>query len=116
MQRHTEIGERILGEEPSVAPIGALVRASHEHWDGRGYPDGVAGTAIPLGARIIAICDAYHAMIATRVYHDAVSPAEALAELRRCAGTQFDPGLVEEFVALLARVQPFEELPIRRAA
>ena len=101
MRRHTEIGERILGDEPAVAPIGVLVRASHEHWNGAGYPDGMSGSDIPVGARIIAICDAYHAMVTTRPYNAASSHEDAIAELRRCAGTQFDPELVEPFVQLL---------------
>lgn len=101
MRRHTEIGERILGDEPAVTPIGALIRASHEHWDGRGYPDGTSGEDIPLGARIIAICDAYDAMVTARPYDVATTPEHAIAELRRCARTQFDPELVEPFVQLL---------------
>jgi two-component system, cell cycle response regulator len=101
MRRHTEIGARILGDEPSVAPIAALIRASHEYWDGSGYPDRTAGADIPLGARIIAICDAYHAMVTARPYDAAGTPEDAVAELRRCAGTQFDPELVEPFVRLL---------------
>jgi two-component system, cell cycle response regulator len=101
MRRHTEIGARILGDEPSVAPIAALIRASHEYWDGSGYPDRTAEADIPLGARIIAICDAYHAMVTARPYDAAGTPEDAVAELRRCAGTQFDPELVEPFVRLL---------------
>ena len=108
MRRHSEIGERILGEAAALAPIGSLVRASHERFDGTGYPDGLAGDAIPLGARIVALCDAYHAMITTRSYRPRTSHAAAVAELRACAGTQFDPELVEPFIRLLER-EGYEE-------
>ncbi len=77
---------------PALQSVAAkLVRSSHERWDGQGYPDGLAGTSIPLGARIVSVCDAYDAMIADRPYRSGMPPSEALAELRRCAGTQFDP-------------------------
>ena len=101
MRRHAEIGERILGDAPALAVIGGLVRASHERWDGSGYPDRLAGDDIPLGARIIALCDAYHAMVTTRPYRAASTHAVAVAELRRCAGTQFDPGLTELLVRIV---------------
>ncbi len=103
MRSHSEIGERILGDAPSLAVIGGLVRASHERWDGDGYPDRLAGEDIPLGARIIALCDAYCAMVTTRAYRAAMPPAEAIAELRRCAGTQFDPALIEPFAQIVER-------------
>ena len=80
-----------------MGPVAALVRSSHERWDGDGYPDRLAGEEIPLGSRIIFVCDAYEAMTEERSYRDAMAPAEALAELRRCAGTQFDARLVELF-------------------
>lgn len=76
-------------------------RASHERWDGSGYPDGLVGAEIPVGARIIAICDAYEAMVEQRPYRDSVSPLEALAELRAHGGSLFDPDLVEIFAAVL---------------
>jgi two-component system cell cycle response regulator len=101
MRRHSEIGERILGEAAALAPIGSLVRASHERFDGTGYPDGLAGSEIPLGARIVALCDAYHAMVTTRSYRRSTTHEAAIAELRRCARTQFDPDLVEPFIGLL---------------
>jgi HD-GYP domain-containing protein (c-di-GMP phosphodiesterase class II) len=82
------------------------VRSSHERFDGAGYPDGLAGQDIPLGARIIAACDAYHSMTSRRIYGDVVSRAEALAEMRRCAGRQFDPRVVDEICALLASEEP----------
>jgi HD-GYP domain-containing protein (c-di-GMP phosphodiesterase class II) len=80
-----------------MATIAPLVRSSHERWDGGGYPDGLAGTEIPLGARIVAVCDSFDAMVSDRVYRRGMHLDEALAELRRCAGTQFDPDVVEAF-------------------
>jgi two-component system, cell cycle response regulator len=97
MRRHPAIGERVLAEAPAMAPVAALVRSSHERWDGGGYPDGLEGEEIPRGSRIIFVCDAFEAMIETRSYREARSPDEALAELRRCAGTQFDAEVVELF-------------------
>lgn len=97
MQRHTVVGERILEVAPSLSQVARLVRSHHERVDGRGYPDGLEGDQIPLGARIVAVCDAYHAMTAGRVYKAAVSHAEAVAELRRNAGAQFDRSVVEAF-------------------
>jgi two-component system cell cycle response regulator len=99
---HTLIGQRILGAAPALRPIGTIVRSTHENWDGTGYPDGLAGEAIPLAARIIAACDAYSAMTSDRPYRAARTPAEAVAELRRCAGRQFDRGVVELLCAVLA--------------
>jgi HD-GYP domain-containing protein (c-di-GMP phosphodiesterase class II) len=97
MQQHTLVGERILGAAFALRPVAKLVRATHEHFDGNGYPDGLAGEKIPLGARIIAVCDAFEAMTSDRPYQAAVSEQDALAELRRCAGSQFDPVVVEAF-------------------
>jgi diguanylate cyclase (GGDEF)-like protein len=99
MRRHTVIGEAIIDAAPALRPVAALVRASHERWDGSGYPDGLAGEGIPLGARIVAVCDAYSAMVQARAYGEVLTDAEAVAELRRCAGTQFDPAVVEAFCA-----------------
>ena len=94
MRQHTLIGERILNAAPALRPVARLVRSSHERWDGAGYPDGLAGDQIPLGSRIIAACDAYDAIVSERPYDPARSVEEALAELRRHAGTQFDIGVV----------------------
>ena len=103
MKRHTSMGEQIIAAGgPALEQIGPLVRASHERWDGTGYPDHLAGEQIPLGARIIAICDSFRAMIDARVYKKSMSIEDALAELRRCAGTQFDPNLVEVFCAMVS--------------
>jgi two-component system cell cycle response regulator len=95
MRQHSIIGERILNADPALRPVARLVRASHERWDGTGYPDGLAGNAIPLGARIIAACDAYEAMTSERCYQAARSSHDAIAELQRSSGTQFDPRVVD---------------------
>ncbi len=97
MRTHTLIGERILAAAPALAPVATLVRSSHERWDGSGYPDHLVGEEIPVGARIIAVCDAFEAMVEDRPWRSSLSAPEALAELRRCAGSQFDPHLVEVF-------------------
>jgi diguanylate cyclase (GGDEF)-like protein len=102
MRRHTVIGERIIAAAPALGAVAKVVRASHERWDGGGYPDRLAGVDIPLGARIVAVCDAYDAIVADRPYRPGRSSAEALAELHRCAGTQFDPAAVEAFASVLA--------------
>jgi two-component system cell cycle response regulator len=106
MRRHTAIGEDILLVAPSLAPVAGVVRASHERWDGTGYPDGLAGTAIPLAARIVTVCDAYSAMRQDRVYGDVIGHHDAIGELRRCAGTQFDPAVVEAFCSVHAPAAP----------
>ena len=101
MRRHTLIGERILAAAPALVRASRLVRSSHERFDGAGYPDRLAGEEIPLGSSIIAVCDAYDAMVSERPYQRPRSPEHARAELRRCAGTQFDPDVVETFCAVL---------------
>jgi HD-GYP domain-containing protein (c-di-GMP phosphodiesterase class II) len=86
-----------LGAAPSLQRVAAIVRSTHECWDGTGYPDGMRGEEIPVASRIIFICDAFVAMTTDRPYRRALGEPAALAELRRCAGTQFVPGLVETF-------------------
>jgi diguanylate cyclase (GGDEF)-like protein len=102
MRRHTILGERILMAASALRPVARLVRSSHERFDGGGYPDGLRGAKIPLGARIIFVCDAYDAMTSKRAYSGAIAPAEAIQELRACAGTQFDAEVVEAFIATQA--------------
>jgi two-component system, cell cycle response regulator len=102
MRRHTLIGERILAAAPALGAAARLVRSSHEAWDGTGYPDALSGVEIPLGARIIAVCDSFDAMISTRPYAPPEEIQTALAELRRCAGAQFDPDVVPIFEQVLA--------------
>jgi HD-GYP domain-containing protein (c-di-GMP phosphodiesterase class II) len=102
VRRHTLIGERIIAAAPDLVGVAALVRASHENFDGTGYPDALAGDEIPLGARIIAACDAFDAMTTDRPYRRAMDEAAATAELRRCAGQQFDPVVVDRLCEELA--------------
>jgi diguanylate cyclase (GGDEF)-like protein len=102
VHRHTLIGERIIGAAPALARAAKLVRSTHERFDGGGYPDGLTGEQIPLGARIIAVCDAFTAMTSPRPYAAQLSIPDAMAELRRCAGAQFDPTVVEVFSELVA--------------
>ena len=101
VKRHTVIGERIISAAPALALVGRLVRSTHERYDGSGYPDGLAGDAIPLIARIVTVCDAYDAMVTDRAYRAARDRSQAIAELRHCSGTQFDPEVVEALVSVL---------------
>jgi len=102
MRTHPEAGERILAPIASLAGVLPIVRGSHERWDGRGYPDGLAGEEIPLGARVVAVCDAFRAMVEPRPYRPARAREAALEELVAHAGTQFDPACVEALLAVLA--------------
>jgi two-component system, cell cycle response regulator len=103
VRRHPLIGERILSAAPALRPVARLVRSSHERFDGSGYPDGISGPSIPLGARVVAVCDAFDAMVSERSYRPPRSPVEALAELQRCSGTQFDPVVVAAFARVVER-------------
>ena len=102
MRQHTLIGQRILAGAAALAEVGRIVRSTHENWDGSGYPDGLAGEEIPLASRVILVCDAYSTMTTDRPYRAARTSANALAELHRCAGTQFDPAIVAALVETLA--------------
>jgi two-component system cell cycle response regulator len=101
MRRHTLIGESILSAAPALIPVARVVRSSHERWDGAGYPDGLKGEEIPLGARIVFAADAYSAMTSDRAYRSGMTHEEALDELRRCSGTQFDPTVIDAVLAEL---------------
>jgi HD-GYP domain-containing protein (c-di-GMP phosphodiesterase class II) len=101
IRQHTIIGQRILGVSPALNYVAQLVRSSHEATDGTGYPDGLRGDQIPLGARVVAVCDAFDAMVSERPYRDAMSVQEAIAELKRCSGTQFDAKVVEAFTSII---------------
>ncbi len=103
MRRHPALGYRILAQVPYLRPAAKIVLAHHERWDGDGYPRKLKGEDIPLGARIFAICDTYDAIISDRPYREGQSPDAALAEILRCAGTQFDPQVVEAFESAFPR-------------
>jgi putative nucleotidyltransferase with HDIG domain len=101
MRKHPEIGEEILGSTERMRGVAALVRHHQEKWNGMGYPDKLKGEEIPLGARILSVCDAYSAMTDDRPYKKARSHDEAVQELRRCEGVQFDPRVVDAFIKTL---------------
>ncbi len=97
IRRHTLIGERIIAAAPALVDVARVVRSTHERWDGRGYPDGRVGPEIPLESRIVAVADSFDAMTSDRPYNRPRSAEEALSELRDCAGSQFDPVVVDAF-------------------
>ena len=101
MKQHTIVGDRILSAAPALEPVAKLVRSSHERYDGNGYPDQLKGDDIPLGARIVAVCDAFQAMTSDRPYRRSIGVPAALAELRRCSGLQFDPDVIDAFIAVV---------------
>jgi len=101
MREHPAIGERILRAIPGLGGVARIVRHEHERFDGGGYPDGIAGKEIPIGSRIILACDAYHAMTSDRPYRAALPHAEAVAELAKNAGSQFDPDVTEQLIGCL---------------
>lgn len=100
---HTLVGEQILAPVPFLDAVREIVRHDHERWDGGGYPDGLRGAEIPLGARVVFVVDAFHAMTSDRPYRQAMGEDEAVEQLRAAAGTQFDPAVVEAFVRVLHR-------------
>ena len=109
---HTVIGQWVLSALPSMRGVGKLVRSSHERWDGTGYPDRLAGDDIPIGARIVTVADAFCAMTEQRVYSPSRTPEDAIGELKRCAGTQFDPSLVDVFCDVVAQRDIDEDIPL----
>ena len=100
MKRHPEHGARIISQIPFLQDVSRIVRHHHERWDGKGYPDGIAGESIPLGARIFAVADSFDAMTSDRPYRRAMSVKDARVEVARCRGTQFDPEIVDAFVGI----------------
>jgi two-component system, cell cycle response regulator len=112
VRTHTLVGERVLNAAPALRPVAKFVRSTHERFDGTGYPDRLAGEQIPLPSRIVFACDAFHAMIASRPYAPAMTEQNARAELLRCAGSQFDPRVID---ALLAELDQRTQVPSQRA-
>lgn len=116
IRQHPAFGQEMLNRVGgALAEAGTAVRAHHERWDGTGYPDGLAGDKIPIAARVITVCDSFSAMTTTRSYSAAKSQAHALAELQRCAGTQFDPSVVEALQEVLRRAELQGSLPSENA-
>jgi signal transduction histidine kinase/putative methionine-R-sulfoxide reductase with GAF domain len=101
-ETHPRDGVRVLQPIEFASKVNEMILSHHEHWDGHGYPRGLAGEEIPLASRILALVDAFEAMTLGRPYRDSVPESEALAEIRRCSGSQFDPKVVEEFERILA--------------
>jgi diguanylate cyclase (GGDEF)-like protein len=101
LRGHTLIGQRIIEAAPALVDVGKLVRSIHERVDGRGYPDGLAGDEIPIGARIVAVCNSYDAMVSSRAYRPAFTHKQALEEIERRAGQEFDPDVVQVFLQVV---------------
>ena len=106
MRRHPIVGADVVERIHGLAHLAPIIRSHHERWDGVGYPDGLSGEEIPMGARILAVADADEAMTAGRVYQEARDPDWALSEIQRCAGSQFDPRVVEAMVRVIRSQQP----------
>ncbi|HUY41419.1 MAG TPA: HD-GYP domain-containing protein [Candidatus Dormibacteraeota bacterium] len=106
MREHVLAGERAIRETPSLRQFCSIVRSHHERFDGLGYPDGLESHRIPITVRIVAVADSFNAMIASRPYRPAMSPAHALAELKRCRGSQFDPGVVDAMIDVVTTGRP----------
>lgn len=106
IKQHTLTGVRMLERVDELGAVLPLIRSAHERWDGSGYPDRIGGEEIPLGARVICACDAFHAMVSDRPYRSALPFADAVAEMRRCAGSQFDPVVVDALLAELEADAP----------
>ena len=114
MRTHPVVGAEVVSHIPALRPLAPVIRAHHERWDGQGYPDHLKAEAIPFGARILTVVDAYLAMTVDRPYQQACAPTVALAELCRCAGSQFDPHVVEAATFLLRQPEQSCELPSRK--
>ena len=103
MKRHPEEGVDIVGPIEFLEQVKEVILHHHERYDGGGYPGGLSGESIPIGARILAVVDAYSSMVSDRPYRSAMGAGEALEELQRCSGTQFDPDVVEKLVEILMK-------------
>jgi len=105
IKSHPVIGSEILGNVTFLRPVAPLVKGHHERYDGAGYPDGLKGDAIPIESRIVSVLDAYDAMTSDRPYRKSQGKEWAIEELNRCAGTQFDPDVVESFISILGEAE-----------
>jgi putative nucleotidyltransferase with HDIG domain len=103
VKKHSIEGAKIVSQIKNISSLAPLIRHHHEWYDGTGYPDGLKGQEIPLGSRIICIADAYYTMVSRRVYRSAMSQNEALIELERCSGTQFDPEIIKVIPVALSQ-------------
>jgi HD-GYP domain-containing protein (c-di-GMP phosphodiesterase class II) len=103
IEQHSVLGERILAAA-RLDEILPAVRHHHERWDGTGYPDGLSGNDIPLEARVLTVCDAYESMTAPRSYSQNLTVHEAIAEIERCSGTQFDPNIAAPFCRMISQI------------
>ena len=117
MRKHAEYGSAVIGRVPGFADVCDIVLSHHERYDGAGYPHGTVGTSIPLGSRILAVADSFDAMVTARVYRHGTQPDMAAAEVARCAGSQFDPAVVDAFLTTthFRGVQHGEKSTTRRA-
>jgi HD-GYP domain-containing protein (c-di-GMP phosphodiesterase class II) len=106
LKQHPRLSATIVGHVPSLAACLAAVRHHHERWDGNGYPSGLKGEAIPIEARILTVTDSFEAMISERPYRKALSFKQAVAELEKCSGTQFDPKVVQAFIPIALSTGP----------
>jgi putative nucleotidyltransferase with HDIG domain len=106
IKSHPRLGANIVGNIPNLVPCVSIILYHHERWDGSGYPEGLKGEEIPIGARILAIADSFEAMTSARPYHPALSIEEVIKALRQGAGLQFDPKLVEVFIGIVEAVFP----------
>src|SRR5262249_48010180 len=116
IRAHPELGAEIVDAVPALSGAADLIRACHEHWDGSGYPLGLRGEQIPLGARIVFACDAYHAMREQRSYQSAMTPEAALARIEELRGVHFDPAVVDALVERLAQTAEANDRRLSAAA
>ena len=111
MKSHPVCSEKLVDNIKQLGQIGTWVKAHHERWDGRGYPDGLKGEEIPLSARIVAIADTYDSMTSTRSYRKALEHEVAIEEIKKCSGTQFDPELAQKFIDMQDKIKEAKEDP-----